>query len=227
MKVKKTLLATVSGLALISGAQTLNAQNAPANSGTAGPAAEAPSSAPAASPNGSSDPATTAPSGPAQENMAPEPGQHGMDRSRDSVEQRTKDGDQPNDAKQVKNDRGDGEGKRDKSDRASGAERENKKNADADRKRSGGDQKSAKVNVDETKKASLKKKVDRGSLKRTDVDISVNVGVAVPSSVTLYTLPPTWVTVVPEYEGYEYIYVDGAICIVDPGTLLIVDVIYV
>jgi len=103
------------------------------------------------------------------------------------------------------------------------------KAVEADNQPGGKNRKQAvKVQVDQQKKAELKQRVDRSSLKRSkDVDIDINIGVGVPQSVTLYSLPPTWVTIVPAYRGYRYLYVGEAILIVDPDTYIIVDVIYI
>jgi hypothetical protein len=55
------------------------------------------------------------------------------------------------------------------------------------------------------------------------VDFSVDVGVAVPSSVTLHPLPRRVVELVPAYESYEYFLLpDGRIVIVQPDTLQVV-----
>lgn len=55
------------------------------------------------------------------------------------------------------------------------------------------------------------------------VDFDINVGVAVPDTITLHPLPPRVVTIVPAYEGYEYFVLpDGRIVIVQPDTLEIV-----
>ena len=58
------------------------------------------------------------------------------------------------------------------------------------------------------------------------VDFDINIGVAVPSTVVLYPLPPRIVEIVPAYASYQYfVLADGTILIVDPGTLQIVYVI--
>ena len=57
-------------------------------------------------------------------------------------------------------------------------------------------------------------------------DFSVDVGAAVPSSVTLHSLPPRVVEHVPAYKGYEYFMLpDGRIVIVQPDTLKVVYVL--
>ena len=58
-----------------------------------------------------------------------------------------------------------------------------------------------------------------------DLNISVNVGVAVPRSVRLYSVPQDIVVIYPAYSSYRYFIVDDTICIVDPVTFEIVEVI--
>jgi len=61
-----------------------------------------------------------------------------------------------------------------------------------------------------------------------DVDFDVNVGVAVPRTVTLRPLPPRVIEIVPAYRDYEYfVLADGRIVIVDPDTLKIVYILVV
>jgi hypothetical protein len=59
----------------------------------------------------------------------------------------------------------------------------------------------------------------------TNVNFSLNVGTAVPRSVTLHTLPPAILTLVPAYRGFRYVLVGDDIVIIDPDTYEIVDVI--
>lgn len=59
-----------------------------------------------------------------------------------------------------------------------------------------------------------------------DIDFDLSVGIAVPSTIELYPLPPRIVEIVPVYEGYRYfILADGRIIIVEPDTLHIVYII--
>lgn len=58
-----------------------------------------------------------------------------------------------------------------------------------------------------------------------DIDITVNVGVAVPRRVTLYAVPEEVVIIVPEYRRYKYFIFGDKVVIVDPGTYEIVDVL--
>jgi len=61
----------------------------------------------------------------------------------------------------------------------------------------------------------------------TNVNITVNVGTRVPRSVTLVALPASVISLVPEYRPYRYFVVDDRICIVDPATYAIVEIIEV
>jgi hypothetical protein len=58
-----------------------------------------------------------------------------------------------------------------------------------------------------------------------NLNISVNVGVAVPRSVTLYSVPEDVVVIVPEYRRYKYFVYEERIVIVDPETFEIVEII--
>lgn len=58
-----------------------------------------------------------------------------------------------------------------------------------------------------------------------DINIDINVGVAVPRSVSLYAVPEDVVVIVPEYRRYKYFIFGNKVVIVDPGTYEIVDVL--
>jgi hypothetical protein len=57
------------------------------------------------------------------------------------------------------------------------------------------------------------------------VDFSVNIGVAVPRSVHVAVLPTDVVEIVPEYRGFNYVIVGEQLLIIDPNTMLIVEVL--
>jgi hypothetical protein len=61
----------------------------------------------------------------------------------------------------------------------------------------------------------------------TNVNFSINVGTRVPRSVRLAVLPASVVAIVPAYRSYRYFVADERICIVDPASYEIVDVIEV
>jgi hypothetical protein len=59
-----------------------------------------------------------------------------------------------------------------------------------------------------------------------NLNVSINVGVALPHSVHLYPVPEDIVLIVPNYRGYDYIMLDdNRVAIVDPDTFEIVDII--
>jgi len=57
------------------------------------------------------------------------------------------------------------------------------------------------------------------------VNFSINVGTRVPRSVRLVALPAAVFTLVPQYRSYRYFIANDEICIVDPNTYEIVDVV--
>jgi Protein of unknown function (DUF1236) len=61
----------------------------------------------------------------------------------------------------------------------------------------------------------------------TNLNVSINVGTRVPRSVRLAVLPASVIVVVPEYRSYRYFVVDDRICIVEPNTYEIVEIISV
>jgi len=63
--------------------------------------------------------------------------------------------------------------------------------------------------------------------KSANVNISVNIGVAVPRTVELYAVPEEIVVLVPAYRRYRYFIVGDRVCIVDPNTYEIVEIIVI
>jgi hypothetical protein len=59
----------------------------------------------------------------------------------------------------------------------------------------------------------------------TNVRFSARIGTRIPRSVRLYAIPAAVIGLVPAYSYYRYVYVDDTICIVDPATYEVVDVI--
>jgi hypothetical protein len=57
------------------------------------------------------------------------------------------------------------------------------------------------------------------------VNFSVSVGTRVPRSVHLAALPAAVLSIVPEYRSYQYFVANDEICIVDPSSYEIVEVI--
>lgn len=58
-----------------------------------------------------------------------------------------------------------------------------------------------------------------------NVNIQINVGSRVPNGIRLAALPIAVVNLVPQYRGYQYFVVSDEVCIVEPRTHEIVDVI--
>ena len=61
----------------------------------------------------------------------------------------------------------------------------------------------------------------------TNVNFSINVGTRIPRSVRLVAVPASVIAIVPAYRSYRYFAVEDRICIVDPATYEIVEVISV
>lgn len=66
---------------------------------------------------------------------------------------------------------------------------------------------------------------DRNVNRASNVNISINVGTRLPQSVRLVVLPASVIAIVPEYRSYRYVVVNDQICIVEPTTYEIVEVI--
>jgi hypothetical protein len=60
---------------------------------------------------------------------------------------------------------------------------------------------------------------------KVDIDVDVSVGVVVPRHVHLVAIPEDIVVIVPAWRRYRYILVGNTICIIDPDTYTIVEVI--
>jgi hypothetical protein len=63
--------------------------------------------------------------------------------------------------------------------------------------------------------------------RRSDVNVSLNVGTRIPDTITFYDPPPQFVQIDPEFRGYKIVVLDDVILIVDPETREIIDVIEV
>lgn len=57
------------------------------------------------------------------------------------------------------------------------------------------------------------------------LNVTVNVGARLPRNVRLAALPAAIVAIVPEYRSYRYVVVDDRICIVEPTTYEVVEII--
>jgi hypothetical protein len=97
----------------------------------------------------------------------------------------------------------------------------------ADRDRDG---QQGRVQVSEEKRSGVRERLVKERnverISRSRINVSINVGARIPRSVRLHTLPVQIVSFAPAYRGYSYILLeDETICIVDPRTYVIVDVI--
>jgi hypothetical protein len=59
----------------------------------------------------------------------------------------------------------------------------------------------------------------------TNINVSINVGTRIPRSVRLVAVPASVIAIVPAYRSYRYFAVEDRICIVDPATYEIIEVI--
>jgi hypothetical protein len=59
----------------------------------------------------------------------------------------------------------------------------------------------------------------------SNVNVSISVGTRIPRSVRLAPLPASIISVVPTYRSYQYVVVNDQICIVDPNSFEIVEII--
>ena len=83
------------------------------------------------------------------------------------------------------------------------------------------------VQLSETQRTHIKDIVvkDRNVARAENVNFSIDVGVAVPRTVHVAVLPADIVDVVPEYRGFDYVVVGDQLLIIDPNTMLIVEVL--
>jgi hypothetical protein len=58
-----------------------------------------------------------------------------------------------------------------------------------------------------------------------NLNISINVGTRLPQSVRLVAVPATIIAIVPEYRSYRYVVVNDQVCIVEPNSYEIVEII--
>ncbi|MGK6316230.1 DUF1236 domain-containing protein [Neorhizobium sp. DT-125] len=97
-----------------------------------------------------------------------------------------------------------------------GAERQNPDQAASDRP-SG--ETTGSIDISTEQQTEIRNVFVENRVEPVDVDVEVNVGAAVPTTVELHPLPPRIVEIVPAYRGYEYfVLADGRIIIVEPST---------
>jgi hypothetical protein len=85
------------------------------------------------------------------------------------------------------------------------------------------------VQITEEKRTNIHQTIlkERNVNRVRNVNFSINIGTRVPRSVRLEVLPASVITIVPEYRSYRYFVVDDQICIIEPSTYEIVEVIRV
>ena len=88
---------------------------------------------------------------------------------------------------------------------------------------------SQRVQLTEDKRTNIHQTIlrERNVNRVTNVNFSINIGTRIPRSVRLEVLPAAVIEIVPEYRSYRYFVVDDQICIIEPSTYEIVEVIRV
>ena len=83
------------------------------------------------------------------------------------------------------------------------------------------------VQLTEEKRTNVSQTIlkDRNVNRATNINVSINVGTRLPRSVHLVALPASVIEIVPEYRSYSYFVKDDQICIVDPNSYEIVEII--
>jgi hypothetical protein len=83
------------------------------------------------------------------------------------------------------------------------------------------------VQLTEEKRTNVSQTIlkDRNVNRATNINVSINVGTRLPRSVHLAALPASVIEIVPEYRSYRYFVKDDQICIVDPNSYEIVEII--
>jgi hypothetical protein len=92
-----------------------------------------------------------------------------------------------------------------------------------------GAQQTSRVQVSEQQRSGVRERLlKEGRFQKIKLNVSVNVGTRVPQSVRLLPLPVAILDLAPAYRGYNYVVLeDETICIVDPRSHAIVDIIEV
>lgn len=141
------------------------------------------------------------------------------DRAKDGKQQ-SRDGDQ--DQRRTFGERDGKDGRADRSAQGKDQGKDQRKAADNKRGDAGD-----RVQISEQKRTSVRERLSKhGRQHHVDhVNFNIRVGVSVPRSVTLHTLPADVVEIVPEYRSYRYVYVGDQYLIIDPNDYVIVAVI--
>jgi hypothetical protein len=87
------------------------------------------------------------------------------------------------------------------------------------------DRTSVNVNINDTQRTRIASVIRSSNVRPVNVDFRISTGVVVPSRVTLHTLPPDIVSIVPQYRGNRYFVTNDQIVIVEPVKKTIVAVL--
>jgi hypothetical protein len=87
--------------------------------------------------------------------------------------------------------------------------------------------KGERTQISEEQRANVRQTIlkERSVNRVSNVNVQINIGTRVPRSVRLAVLPASIIAVVPAYRSYRYFVIDDRICIVDPDTYEIVEVV--
>ena len=84
------------------------------------------------------------------------------------------------------------------------------------------------VQITKEKKTVIRDRIFQRAPKRytrNEINFNLTVGSAIPPDFVIYDVPPTFVEIVPEFEGYDYIIVGDLVLIIDPDTREIIEVV--
>ena len=83
------------------------------------------------------------------------------------------------------------------------------------------------LQISEQQRTTIHKTIleDRSVNRVTRVNITINVGTRIPRNIRLALLPASVISIVPEYRSYRYFVLDDQICIVEPNSYEIVELI--
>ncbi len=95
-----------------------------------------------------------------------------------------------------------------------------------DRTRDRADRGEGRLNLTAEQRTTLRETIVRNRPERvTNIDIRIRVGERVPRRVNLYPIPDLLISTYPAYRDYRYVVIRDEICIVNPATYEIVEVI--
>jgi hypothetical protein len=151
----------------------------------------------------------------------------GRDRDQDKAQRTARDKDQQR-ARDREQDRAAQSGRNKDQDRAQRGDRDRDQGKTARTPdRNGELQHANRVQASEKQHAEVRQHLLRDrKIERTRLNVAVNIGATIPRSVRLHPISSVIIGFAPVYRGYSYVMLeDETICIVDPRTYVIVDVI--